>query len=458
MYDPLLDDSPGCGVKHTSSYWADISGGNDNNKPEDDGPLEHDITVDVAIIGAGYTGLSCALHLAREHGIKAHVFEANQTAWGCSGRNAGFILKSSGRMPYTTMQKKWGEEVMRGIYQEMCAGVDTVNSLISEGIECDQQTPGYIKVAHTPSMFKSLQAQAKLQQQMFGYDVQVLSKQVLHQAYMADENAYGAIRYQDGFGLNPLKLAWGYQKLARAAGAKVHTSTPMSFVPTKAAKPIKPIVLATPKGTVTAKKVVIATNGYTPKGFHPLITNRTLPVLSQIIVTEPLSTEQIAACNFLTANVVMDTRALKYYYRKLPDNRILFGGRGAITGKNADDPYYAQRLLSVLKTSFPALGTLKISHAWSGWICMALDDLPHLYQGEKGSVEENVFYAMGYCGSGVSFSVQAGKRLAEKVAGKTLPNLPLYNTALPKFPLAPLRRVGQWGYFHYGKIKDKYLS
>lgn len=177
MYDPMLDESPGCGIEYPSSYWADVSKANSGNKPVDDGQLTKDIDVDVAIIGAGYTGLSCALHLAREHGIKAHIFEANQTAWGCSGRNAGFILKSSGRKAYATMQKQWGEEVMRGIYDEMCAGVDTVNSLIDEGIDCDQQDAGYIKVAHKPCMFKSLQAQAKLQQQMFGYDVQVLSKQ-----------------------------------------------------------------------------------------------------------------------------------------------------------------------------------------------------------------------------------------------------------------------------------------
>ena len=327
MYDPMLDNSPGCGIEYPSSYWADISIANEVNKPEGDGQLKQDIDVEVAIIGAGYTGLSCALHLAREQGIKAHIFEANQTAWGCSGRNAGFILKSSGRKPYTAMQKQWGEEVMRGIYNEMCAGVDTVNSLISEGIDCDQQAAGYIKVAHKPSMFKSLQAQAKLQQQMFGYDVQVLSKQKLHQDYMADENAHGAIRYQDGFGLNPLKLAWGYQKQAQEAGVKVHTSTPVSFANKTMNNRTQ---LITPQGTVTAKKVVIATNGYTPKGFHELVSNRTLPVLSQIIVTEPLSTEQLAACNFLTSNVVMDTRALKYYYRTvsythltLPTKRIV---------------------------------------------------------------------------------------------------------------------------------------
>jgi glycine/D-amino acid oxidase-like deaminating enzyme len=445
MYDPLHDSSPGCGEAYPNSYWADISG----TPPPDDGQLEKDLSVDVAIIGAGYTGLSCALHLAKDHGVKAHVFEANKTAWGCSGRNAGFILKSSGRKSYTQMKQQWGEEVMRGIYHEMCAGVDTVNSLIGQGIDCDVQTNGYIKVAHKANKFSDLVQLAKLQKQQFGYDVQVLSKEQLHEHYMADQNAYGALRYQDGYGLNPLKLAWGYQQFARHAGVKIHTATPVLNWHDETAFQR----LITPQGEVKAKKVVIATNGYTPKGFHSLIQNRTLPVLSQIIVTEPLSEKQINACNFLTTNVVMDTRALKYYYRKLPDNRILFGGRGAITGKGAEDPYFANRLLAVLKTSFPALNTLNIAHAWAGWICMALDDLPHIHQNDA----KNTFYSMGYCGSGVSFSVQAGKRLAQMVAGESVPKLPLYERPLPKFPFAPLRRAGQWGYFHYGKIKDTWF-
>ncbi|QBG37010.1 NAD(P)/FAD-dependent oxidoreductase [Litorilituus sediminis] len=452
MYDPLHHAFPGHGEAYPNSYWAETalqSSAPDNAPPEDDGAITTDISVDVAIIGAGYTGLSCALHLAREHHINAHVLEANQTAWGCSGRNAGFILKSSGRKTYASMQAKWGEEVMRGIYAEMCAGVDTVNALIAEGIDCQVQTPGYLKVAHKPSMYRALQAQAKLQQDMFAYDIECLSQTQVRQQYMDDQNAYGALRFNDGFGLNPLKLAWGYHQLARAAGAKIHTSSPVIDWQTVNKKQR----LITPKGIVTADKVVIATNGYTPKGFHSLTESKTLPVLSQIIVTEPLTDEQIAACNWLTANVVMDTRALKYYYRKLPDNRILFGGRGAITGKKADDPYYPKRLLSVLKSSFPALKNLNYQYAWSGWICMSLDDIPHIYQNDDGSV----FYAMGYCGSGVSFSAQAGKRLAEKVAGQAVPNLPLYQSPLPKFPFAPLRRLGQWGYFHYGKFKDTYL-
>lgn len=454
MYDPLIDKAIKSKQPYPNSYWSDVSG----NAPADDGQLSKDVTVDVAIIGAGYTGLSTAIHLARDHGIKATIVEANKSAWGASGRNGGFILKSSGRKPYSTMQSQWGEEVMRGIYQEMCAGVDTVKDLIGEGIDCNQQENGYIRVAHKPSMFKALIKAAKLQRDMFGYDVQVLSRDDLHQHYMADDNAYGAIRYQDGFGVNPLKLAWGYQNLARQVGVTIHCNSPveqwhesLSTTPGHASQTHQR--LHTPNGIVKAKKVVIATNGYSPKNLHPLINSKTLPVLSQIIVTQPLSPEQLAACNFITSNVIMDTRALKYYYRKLPDNRILFGGRGAITGKGAEDPYYANRLLDVLKISFPALALIKYDYAWSGWLCMSLDDMPHIYQNEQG----NVFYGMGYCGSGVSFSVQAGKRLAQRVAGEILPNLPLYQKALPTFPFAPLRRVGQWGYFQYGKVKDQWL-
>lgn len=449
MYDPMIDMLCASNNNYPNSYWADTSG----SAPEDDGPLNKDIDVDVAIIGSGYTGLSCALHLARDHKIKATVVEANQTAWGASGRNGGFILKSSGRKPYLTMYKQWGEEVMRGIYKEMCDGVKTVHSLISEGINCDQQEAGYIRIAHKASMFKGLIKQAKIQQDMFGYDVQILTKQDLHQQYVNDHNAYGAIRYQDGFGLNPLKLAWGYHKLAREAGVNIHPSTPVNQWTEEGQQSQKKQVLHTPNGIIKAKKVVIATNGYTPKGFHGLVKNRTLPVLSQIIVTAPLSAEQLVACNFLTSNVIMDTRVLKYYYRKLPDNRILFGGRGAITGKGAEAPYFSNRLLQILKNSFPALNTIKYDYSWSGWLCMSLDDLPHIYQNEA----HNVFYSMGYCGAGVSFSVQAGKRLAQKVTGENVPQLPLYQQALPKFPFAPLRRVGQWGYFQYGKVKDNWF-
>ena len=159
MYDPLINQHPGRGELYPSSYWADsLNFQQDNNQS-----LAQDVDCDVAIIGGGYTGLSCAYHLAKHHGIKAVVLEANQIAWGCSGRNAGFVLPLSGRLSFSQMQAKWGEQVMRGIYDEMQAGVATIEALIKEGVDCDKQDYGYLKVAHKPTMMKTLVANAELQ-------------------------------------------------------------------------------------------------------------------------------------------------------------------------------------------------------------------------------------------------------------------------------------------------------
>ncbi|NMP15231.1 FAD-dependent oxidoreductase [Thalassotalea sp. Y01] len=446
MYDPLIQNQLANHQPYPDSYWASVSG----KAPQNKGRLQQDLDTDVVVIGAGYTGMSCALHLQRDYNIKPVIIEANETAWGCSGRNAGFILKSTGRKSWTKMQQQWGDPVMRMVYQEACEGVERVHAFINEGINCDLQQPGYIRVAHKANKMQELEAQAKLLSSMFGYDVDVLSRTQIHQNYMADENAHGAIRFEDGVGLNPLKLAFGYQGLLIDAEVDIYTHTPAIDVQKHGAR----YQVHTPQGIITATNVVIAGNGYMPKGFHPAVANKTLPVLSQIIVTEPLSDAQLAACNFVTSNVIMDTRALKYYYRKLPDNRILFGGRGAITGKGADDPYFAERLLQELKRSFPGLADIRYQYRWSGWICMTLDDIPHISQAES---EPGLFYAMGYCGNGLSFSVQAGKRLADKVAGQPVPNIPLYQSQLPAFPLPMFRRVGQWAYFHYGKFADRFM-
>jgi len=445
MYDPLIENKIPNNQPYPDSYWFHSAG----DAPQSNGLLKQDIDADVVIIGAGYTGLSCALHLAKDHGIKATVLEANGTAWGCSGRNAGFILNSSGRMSFQAMEAKWGKRTMHQILGEMNEGVERVNALIAQGIDCQPQAKGYIKIAHKASKFELLKQQVGVHKALFNKEVEVLTREQLHEDYMADQNAYGAIRFSDGYGVHPLKLAWGYQKLAQLAGVKIHTHSPVQHIE----KQNNQVLLRTPSANVKAQKVIIASNGYTPTGLHALVHQKTLPVLSQIIVTEQLTEEQLAACNFYSSNVVMDTRALKYYYRKLPDNRILFGGRGAITGEGAKDPYFANRLLNVLQSSFPALTELKIDYAWSGWICMSLDDIPHVYQDK----EKQIFYSMGYCGSGVSFSVQAGKRLADKVAEQEVPDIPIYNSELPTFPFAPLRRLGQWGYFQYGKFADRYL-
>ncbi|GGD50609.1 NAD(P)/FAD-dependent oxidoreductase [Lacimicrobium alkaliphilum] len=445
MYDPLTTSSPGIGEPYPESYWAK------NVQTPTPNPLIGHIDTPVAIIGAGYTGLSCAWHLAKNYQIPAVVLEANQIGWGCSGRNAGFVLNGTGRLSWTQIQSQWGAHTANRLYAEYRQGIDTVTDLIEQGkIACDKQTGGYLKVAHKASLVSGLQQQAGLLQQQFQDPVRFIDAKTLQQQYLNSEEAHGALLFPYCFGIQPLKLARGYAQLACEQGAQLYSHSPV----TQWHKDKDKTVLTTSEGTVSADKVVIATNGYTPRQFHPGVDNRHFPVLSSVIVTEPLTDQQLKACGLKAGLMVMDTRSLKYYYRLLPDNRILFGGRGAIRGKDANHPCYRQRLLGALIQSFPQLRELQVAHFWSGWVSVSLDDYPRICQADEAG---NLFYSMGYCGSGVSFSTQAGKRLAQRVAGdNTLPDLPFFQSPLPRFPLARARRVGLWAFYHFGRLKDRF--
>ncbi len=445
MYDPLISAGPGHAAAWPDSYWADTAGA----APADDGPVSCDMSVDVAIIGGGYTGLSAAYHLVKEQGVEAVVLEANGTGWGCSGRNGGFALKAGGRLSWQKMVRRFGSDQAQQMFGEIYNGLERVRGLIrDEGIDCDQQPDGHLWVAHRPRMMAAAREEQRFLQTQFGYATQLLSADELAQQHFISDEACGALRYSDGFGVHPLKLAWGYHRLARAAGARIHTASPVQSWRKEGGYHL----LETPGGVVRAKTVICATNGYTAPGLTPLLKNRTFPVLSNVIVTRPLTEQELAATGFQSSDVIADTRTLRFYYRKLPDNRILIGGRSAITGRDAANPKHNNNLLQALKRKFSALQDLTFDYQWGGWVSLSFDEMPHIHQSEDGSV----LYAMGYGGSGVTFAVQAGARLAEKVAGRTAGHgLPILSSALPKFPLAPFRRLGQQALYHYYYARDE---
>lgn len=445
MYDPLISPGPGQGAPLPESYWADTAG----TQPQDDGPVCEDMTVEVAIIGGGYTGLSAAYHLVKEQGIEAVVLEANGTGWGCSGRNGGFALKAGGRMSWQKAVRRFGQAQARQMFAEIYNGLERVRGLIQdEGIDCDQQPEGHLWVAHRPRMMNLIRAEQQFLQSQFNYESYILSADELAEQHFISDEACGALRFEDGFGVHPLKLAWGYHRLARAAGARIHTASPVQQWRQEGDWHL----LETPGGVVRAKKVIVATNGYTAPGLSPLLKNRTFPVLSNVIVTRPLTDSELAATGFNSTDVITDTRTLRFYYRKLPDNRILIGGRSAINGKDAANPQHNDNLLHALKRKFSALQDLTFEYKWGGWVCISFDDMPHIWQSE----DDSVLYAMGYGGSGVTFAVQAGARLAEKVAGKTEEHgLAMLSSPLPKFPMAPFRRIGQRALYHYYYARDE---
>lgn len=451
VYDPLISKHLPSKQGLASSYWHQTT----SNSPEPAPPLNNTILnnaieADVVIVGGGYTGLNCAINLAKAGVANIVVLEANQIGWGCSGRNAGFVLPGSGRLSYHQLVNRFGKAATGKIHNDFLQGVDLIREVATEhNIEpCDQ---GYLKLAHSAKWYERLARSADYLSCEFNYDVELIDREAFRQDYVDHRMMYGAIRYTNGFGINPLKLVQAYAKMAGDLGVKIYTNSSVTNIDSgdvSAKTNSQPMHLVeTSHGSVLANKLVMATNGYTPSKMPTALSGKILPVLTSVIVTEPLTEKQLIEANFQTKQVMMDTRELKYYYRLLPDNRILFGGRGAISGKDATSPKYAKRLMDELKKNFPALQQLQLAYQWHGWISVSMDQMPHIYK-----TPNDTFYATGYCGSGVSFTALAGKQLADLVLEKPVDS-PLVSE-LPHFPFAPFRRLGQMAYYQFGRFKD----
>lgn len=443
-YDPLVSPGPGQGKQYAPTYWAATAG----VAPPDDGPVTQDKDVDVAIIGGGYTGLAAALFLAREHGIKAVVLEANKVSWGCTSRNGGQGQNASGRLSRSQWIERWGKDVALKMHHEIYEGFHTFKSLVSQ-IDCDPQPGGHFLIAHRPRIMQGLAAESKVWKDVFGYPSQLFDAESFRREFVNDSEAAGALHEPEGIGVHPLKLAYGYLKLARQHGAKVHPGSPVTGWQT-----INGVHhLRTPGGTVRARSVGIATGAYTAPGLHRSLTSKIMPILSNSMVTRPLTPAELDACNFRTNQVLTDTRTLRFYYRLLPDNRVQIGSRSAITGQDAPNARHLDLLVNGLYRKFPALRGIQIDYSWWGWVDVSHDMMPRVFQPDP---KETVYYALGYGGNGVSYSAQAGRRLAERIAGKgAQQTLPIFNSPLPGHMFAPFRRLGQRMLYHWYYLRDE---
>ncbi|TCU64294.1 taurine dehydrogenase large subunit [Bradyrhizobium sp. R2.2-H] len=446
-YDPLVSSGPGRNRQYAPTYWIATAG----TPPPDDGPIMNDTVADVAIIGSGYTGLACAIFLAREYGIKAVVLEANRVAWGCSTRNGGQAQNASGRLTRSQWIKRWGLDTARRMHAEITEGFETFEELVrASPVDCEPQRGGHLYIAHRRRNLDKIAAESKVLNELFGYATRVVSHDELRRDFVDEAEAVGAVHEPLGTGVHPARLAFGYLRMARDLGVRVHTASPVQRIERHEGA----YLLRTPGGTVRAAAVGIATGAYTSLGLTPELGGRCMPILSNSLVTRPLTRAEIDATGFRTRQVITDTRTLRFYYRLLPDNRLQIGSRSAITGADAAHDRHLQLLIGGLHRKFPPLEGIEIDYSWWGWVDVSHDMMPRIF---RPDAKQKLVYALGYGGNGVSYSAQAGRRMAQMLAGKTFKGqeLPIFTSPLPTHPFAPFRRLGQRMLYHWYHLRDE---
>ena len=358
---------------------------------------------DVAIVGAGYTGLSAGLTLARA-GRSVQIFDRMKPGEGASTRNGG-IASGNLRPGHAELAKTFGIARADAIGLEGKAARDDLAQFIAaEKIECDFKIVGRFSGASQQSDYDSLAREAEHLKRTLGIEAFAVPR-AEQRAHLGTDFYHGGMVRSDIGGLHPAKLHAGMLARALAAGAKVHGETAVTGV--------RPdgdgYEVATSRGVVKSRHVIVGTNGYTDK-VDPWLRRRMVPVRSRIIATAPLSDNLM---NELMPKRYMlsETRKLHYYYRPSPDGRrVLFGGRD---GTIAGDPVWpTESLRRALVDIFPILDDVEITHSWFGHVAMNRDMIPRIF------TRSGMRYAAGYCGSGVVWARWSGQKAALQVLGE----------------------------------------
>lgn len=424
------------------SYWEASAPPLDRETP----PLEDTASCEVAVIGAGYTGLTAALTLAEQHGAGVAVLEAGVPGWGASGRNGGFCCLGGAKLGYGVMAQRYGLEETRRFFAAQMEAIDLVKQTCAErGIDADITGGGEIILAHKPARRAELEADRRELRDLVGLDCSVLDTAALAERGLSGAGFHGGLELPLGVGLHPLKYLRGLARAAVDAGVKVYGSSPVAALTREGAD----IVLQTPRGRLKARKVILATNGYTEDDRLPALAGRLMPALSSIIVTRPLSPAEQAAQGWTSTVMCADSRRLLHYFRLLPDGRFLWGGRGGISGSPAAAARSKARLRRSFERHFPAWRHVETEYFWRGLVCLTKPRVPFVGKLE----EEGLYGAVAYHGNGVSFTAWAGRAVAAQVAGvqgaEALPAV--LRDPLPRFPLPFLRKAYLTGaYAVYG--------
>jgi glycine/D-amino acid oxidase-like deaminating enzyme len=389
--------------------------------------LAGDAQADVVIIGAGYTGLSAAHHLAQS-GLSAIVLEANRPGWGASGRNGG-VITAKFRLSFPAIASAHGKPMAKRMYEIALEATDIVTQLVEAyGIESAGLTrSGQVKAAHNHETLAYAVKEAEwLRAELGDTTMSVLDAGQVREETGSNGFVGGVLNAGSG-GIHPLNYLHGLAEGVAGLGVPIHAGTPAL----RLRREDDGVLVETPGGVVRAKQAIIATNSYSDLTPATQAYQQTLiPFRSAILATEKLSLN-LAATVMPTRRTYTETKRMMRWFRMV-DDRIVFGGRGAF-GKT-DSPAAFRALHKAMVGIFPQVSDVPLAYRWSGLVAMTLDSVPHV-----GRVDDRVMLAMGYNGAGVAMSSLMGRYLAAFARGET-PDVGLLDAGrMRRVPFYPLR-------------------
>ncbi|MFK7834745.1 MAG: NAD(P)/FAD-dependent oxidoreductase [Sulfitobacter sp.] len=390
---------------------------------------------DVAIVGGGFTGISAALHLA-EAGVSVAVLEARHVGWGASGRNGGFCCLGGGMLEDAALERSFGLQGRKDWRSAEVAAIRLVEGLLDRfGIDVDRHSDGETQLAHRARDFDAMESEVARYAETYGFEARLTKADALEAEGM-NAGFHGALTIPVGFGLNPRKYISGLAQAAVAAGAKVFDNSSVTGIHRKG----DGFEVRTAGGSVTARRVIMATNGYSSEDIPAWLAGRYMPTQSSIIVTRPMTQSELGAQGWTSGQASYDTRHLLHYFRLMPDNRMLFGVRGGLMANEKSEARAIKRARADFDRMFPAWRDVETPHAWSGMVCIARDRMPFVGQIPE---QPGMFASLCYHGNGVAMASYCGALLADLVREKTPTQLypDAVKRPLAKFELGRFRRI-----------------
>lgn len=415
---------------HTTSYYAASA-----NTTKLRGELNGIHETDICVVGAGYSGLSTALHLA-EKGYTVTLVEGARIGWGASGRNGGQVVNGL-NASLETIERRYGNDTASFVAGLVLEGGHIIRERIKTyNIQCDYKD-GNVFAALTPKHMQELEAKLALWKRFGMTNMDMLDAEKMRAQVNSPLYLGGMIDHLGGH-MHPLNLALGEADAFESLGGTIFEMSPVTSVDTDAARPR----IKTAKGEINARTLVLCGNAYLGK-VVPTLTSRVMPVSTQIMATEPLG-ERLARELIPNDVCVEDVRYILDYFRLSADNRLLFGG-GTVYG-GADPKDIKAKLWKNMIKVYPQLGHVKIDYAWSGNFALSFSRVPQM-----GRIGANTYFAHGYSGHGVTGSHTFGRILSEAING----DLTRFDTfaALPWYPFpggralrVPYSVIGSWWY------------